>query len=118
MAQEEGAFTLKIGRNTVEVPALTLGQVKRICLALPAIGNGLTEVGFDAELEILHAGLSEAMPGLTKDNILDTLRLGRRAMARAVREILIASELIDPKPPEKAPGEAVPPGNDPGAASA
>lgn len=64
---QEGAFVITLGGKDIELPPLTLNQVKRICVAIPNAVNGFTEAGFDSQIEIVHAGLVGLNPDLTKE---------------------------------------------------
>lgn len=102
---QEGAFTITLGRKPVEIPPLTVAQIKQIGLAIPGVGNGFTELGFEAEMTILLAALSVAEPEITRE-ALGRRRMTRREIGAAVRAILVGGEFIDPEAPNR--GEAPP----------
>lgn len=99
----EGEISFTLGGERITAPPLTIGQIKRICLAIPiATGQGATAAAFDAEVEIIAAACAVARPLLTTEGIM-ALPSSRREMAEAVRAILVGAEFVKP---ENDPGEA------------
>ena len=99
----EGAFELSLGGKAITCPPLTLGQVKRICMAVPKYGAAATEDGFEAEVEIMLAALWGWKPTISREEI-DAWTITRRQMLVAVVATLRAAGLLPPE--ELPPGEA------------
>lgn len=93
--QIEGAKVSMGGKDWV-IPALSLGQVKRLQGKLAALGKkGGTELlqATDDVVEVVHAALSRNYPNIKPEDVSDMLDL--RNMGPAVQAVMGQSGLVE-----------------------
>lgn len=98
MAKYEG-LTVTLGDQDFIVPALTLGQLKRLEIQLQVLssiaGNALSIDQLEAAITIIHAALARNYPELLRDDLAEMVDL--RNFKILVQAVMGASGIDEKK---------------------